>query len=304
MRNLQIPPHFKRTILELYGSRGQRWLDSLPALLAECEQRWSIEVQPPYPLTYNYVAPALRRDGARLVLKLGVPNPELSSEIAALGMFAGNGAAALLEADPERGLLLLERLEPGAPLSALADDAQAVSIAARLMRQLRRPAPPNHSFPTLARWTIGLKKLRPHFGGNSGPFPSLLVDKAEKLLDELLASSPEPVLLHGDLHQDNILSAQRQAWLAIDPKGVVGEPTYETTPFLYNCIPEPIAPPELKALLARRIDQFAAELNLDRPRLLAWSVVQCVLSGWWSYSDHGHGWEAVISIASLLSELL
>ena len=304
MRNLQIPPHFKRTMLELYGSRGQRWLDGMPALLAECEQRWSIEVQPPYRLTYNYVAPALRRDGARLVLKLGVPNPELSSEIAALGVFAGNGAAALMEADPERGLLLLERLEPGAPLSALADDAQAVSIAAHLMRKLWQPAPPNHSFPTLARWTIGLKKLRPHFGGNSGPFPSLLVDKAEKLLDELLASSPEPVLLHGDLHQDNILSAQRQAWLAIDPKGVVGEPTYETTPFLYNCIPEPITPQGLKTLLARRIDQFAAELELDRPRLIAWSVVQCVLSGWWSYSDHGHGWEAVISIAGLLSELL
>ena len=55
--------------------------------------------------------------------------------------------------------------------------------------------------------------------------------------------------------------------------------------------------------MARRIDQFAAELELARPRLLAWSIVQCVLSGRWSYSDHGRDWEPVIFIAGLLSEL-
>jgi streptomycin 6-kinase len=129
------------------------------------------------------------------------------------------------------------------------------------------------------------------------------VDRAVRLREELLADPPQPVLLHADLHQENILSARRQTWLAIDPKGVLGEATYEPTPFLYNNLPENLTAPQLKALLERRIDQFAEELALDRPRLRSWAVVQCVLSGWWSYEDHGHGWENVISIASLLSDL-
>jgi streptomycin 6-kinase len=303
MPDLHIPPGFARTTLELFGPSGQVWLDNLPAILSETAQRWSLEIQPPFSLSYNYVTPAVRADGAPVVLKLGFPNPELSSEIAALQAYDGRGAARLLEADPERGILLEERLEPGLPLSTLEDDAREVSIAASLLRQLWRPVPAESPFPTLARWTIGLKKLRPHFGGGCGPFPPALVDRAERLRDELLASPGDPVLLHGDFHYDNVLSARRQPWLAIDPKGVSGDRTYEPTPFFYNHLPESTAPRQLKALLARHIDQFAAELDLDRPRLLAWGLVQCVLSGWWCYTDHGHGWESVISIAGLLSEL-
>jgi streptomycin 6-kinase len=297
-----VPPGFIRKTLELFGSAGQAWLDDLPALLERCAQRWSLEIQPPFPLSYNYVAPAGLSDGTHAVLKLGVPNPELLSEIAALRAFAGNGAVRLLESDPAQGILLLERLEPGEPLSRVEQDPQAVSIAARVTRQLWR-TPVGGPFPSLARWTNGLQKLRPYFGGGCGPFPPALVDKAVKLRDELLSIPTEPVLLHGDLHHDNILTAQRRPWLAIDPKGVVGDRTYEPTPFMYNHIPAGIPPNELKALLARRIDQFAAELDLDRPRLLAWSFVQCVLSGWWSYSDHGSGWERVLSIAGVLSDL-
>ena len=303
MTAIQIPAGFARTTLELYGSAGQTWLDHLPSLLAECEQRWSLEVQLPFSLSYNYVAPAMRADGTTAVLKLGMPNPELLSEISALQAYAGSGAALVLEADPERGILLEERLEPGSPLSELEDETQEVAIAAAVMRRLWRPAPVAGPFPSLARWTIGLKELRAHFGGGCGPFPPELVDRAERLRDELLASPTEPVLLHGDLHHANILSARRQQWLAIDPKGVVGERTYEPTPFLYNHLPEPAIPRDLKALLRRRIDQFASEMDLDRERLLAWALVQCVLSGWWSYTDHGHGWEHVIAVAGLLSDL-
>jgi streptomycin 6-kinase len=296
-----LPENFVRTTLELFGPAGQAWLDNLPALLDECERRWSLQIQPPFSLSYNYVAPALRADGLQTVLKLGMPNPELLSEIAALQAYAGHGAVKLLESDPERGVLLEERLEPGLPLSRLENDAQAIAITAALMRQLWQASPAGDAFPSLARWTLGLKELRPHFGGGYGPFPPALVDKADKLRDELLAGPVEPVLLHGDLHQANILSAP---WLAIDPKGVLGEPTYEPTPFLYNNLPENITLGELRTLLKRRIDQFAEELALDRSRLLGWSLVQCVLSGWWSYTDHGHGWEPVIAIAGLLSGLI
>ena len=114
---------------ELYGEVGAEWLDNLPSLVADFAGRWSLNVLPPFePLSYNYVAPALRADGTDVVLKVGVPNPELLTEIEALRLYAGHGMVQILEADPDRGALLLERLKPGTPLSTLADDERATRL--------------------------------------------------------------------------------------------------------------------------------------------------------------------------------
>jgi streptomycin 6-kinase len=278
-----IPPEFARTMQEVYGPAGVDWLDRLPALLAYCEQRWSLRVMPPFaPLSYNY---------------------ELMTEIEALRLYDGRGVAQLLDADRERGVLLLERLAPGTPLSRLADDEQATSIAAGVMRQLWRPAPPEHPFPTVAKWALGLGRLREHFGGDTGPFPARLVEEAESLFAELLASASEQVLLHGDLHHDNILAAEREPWLAIDPKGLVGERAYEVGALMRNQLPQPLTGDYASRFLARRLDQLTEELGLERARLHGWSLAQAVLSAWWSFEDHGYGWEPAMALAELLSEM-
>jgi streptomycin 6-kinase len=297
-----LPENFVHTQLELYGERGQQWLERLPLLLAECEQRWGITVLPPFStLSYNYAAPATRADGADVVLKLGLPNPELTNEIEALRVYAGRGICRLLEADPEQGSLLLERLQPGAMLTTVSDDEQATAIAAQVMRQLWRPAPAQHNFPTIARWAKGLERLRSTFNGGVGPFPLYLVEQAERLFEELIHSMSEPTLLHGDLHHFNILSAQRETWLAIDPKGVVGEPAYEVGALLRNPSTRVISDVRVQT---RRVDQLAAELSIDRERILGWGLAQAVLSGWWSYEDHGHGWEPSLALAGLFAELM
>ena len=297
-----VPNAFARTIVEQYGPTGVEWLSRLPSIVADCAQRWSLEVRPPFePLSYNYVAPALRADGTDVVLKVGVPNPELLSEIEALRLYNGHGIVRLLDADPDQGALLLERLAPGTPLSSLTDDEQATSIAARVMRQLWRPVPPEHSFPTVAKWAGGLKRLREHFAGGCGPFPSRLVELAEALFAELIGSMAEPVLLHGDLHHENILTAERQPWLALDPKGLIGEPAYEVGALLRNPRPQLLAEPQPRSVLTRRVDQLAEELELDRERLLGWGLAQAVLSAWWSYEDHGHGWEWGIACAEIMA---
>jgi streptomycin 6-kinase len=302
----QVPrDDFARTIVELYGTQGLDWLRRLPATLAACEQRWSLTVMPPFAdLSYNYVAPAIRADGAEVVLKVGVPNPELTTEIEALRHYNGRGSVRLLDADPEEGILLLERLQPGTPLSSLADDEAATSIAAGVMRQLWRPVPADHPFPTVAKWAAGLQRLRDRFGGGTGPFPTYLVEAAESLFAELIASMDGPVLLHGDLHHDNILAAERQPWLALDPKGVVGEPAYEVGALLRNPMPQLLAEPQPARVLARRADQLAEELGFDRERILGWGLAQAVLSAWWSFEDHGHGWEPAIACPKLLAALM
>jgi len=299
-----IPESFARTQIELNGPDGADWLNRLPGLIAECEQRWELRVGPPFaPLSYNYVAPAVRADGVEVVLKLGFPNPELITEIEALRLYAGRGIVQLIEADPERGALLLERLKPGAPLSHLTDDEAMTAVAAQVMQQLWRPAPLNGPFPSVADWAGGLRKLRTRFDGGCGPLPTQLVERAETLFAELLNSMAEPVLLHGDLHHDNILSAERQPWLALDPKGIIGEPAYEVGALLRNQLPESLSASEAKRLLARRLDQLAEALGFDRERLRAWGFAQAVLSAWWSLEDHGHGWEGAIACAELLDAL-
>lgn len=301
---LPIPNDFARAMAEVYGDEGVEWLKRLPALVREFERRWSVCAGPPFPnLTYNYVLPARRADGTEAVLKLGVPNPELLTEFEALRLFDGRGIARLLEADAERGVLLVERLVPGMPLSILEDDDRATLIAAQVMRDLWRPLPADHTFPSTRRWAKGLGRLRVQFGGGTGPLPARLVEQAERLFSELHASAREPVLLHGDLHHDNILAAQRSPWLALDPKGLAGEPEYETGALLRNPVTRLPQVPDLDRVLARRIALLSEALGFDRARLRDWALAQAVLSAWWSIEDHAHGWEPAIRVAESLSEL-
>jgi streptomycin 6-kinase len=298
---MDLPQAFPQRIVEAHGEAGRAWLDALPSLLAGSERRWRITLGVPFPLSYNHVAPATRDDGTPVVLKAGVPNAELRCEIAALRHFDGQGAVRLLDADAERGLLLLERLVPGEPLVTKIDnDIAATEVAARVIRRLMRPPPASHAFPTVADWGRGFSRLRERFDGGTGPLPARLVERAERLFQELLASSAEPVVLHGDLHHGNILSAEREPWLAIDRKGVVGEPAYEAGAFLRNPTPDIASWPDLPAVLARRLDQLSDLLALDRQRLAGWAFAQAVLSAWWSIEDHNAGWEPAIAVAEAL----
>lgn len=293
-----IPDDLVRTILEVHGKAGSAWLERLPATLDECAEMWGLSLDSPFDcLSYNYVARGDLSNGMKAVLKAGPPCAELRTEIAALRHYDGSGAAMLLEFDAELGVMLLERLEPGSVLSSVPDDREAVNIASGVMQRLRKPLPQDHAFPSVADWTCGLNRLRVNYGGTTGPLPVALVEEAESLSRELLASMSDRVLLHGDLHHSNILSAEREPWLAIDPKGVVGEPACEVAAYLRNVCPQPTA------VLARRVNQFSEELGIERERVRGWGVVLAVLSAWWMIEDHGRGWEGSIACAERLASI-
>jgi streptomycin 6-kinase len=305
---MRVPPiiteEFVRSTIRLRGEAGAAWLERLPALIADCERRWRIKVGPPFPgLWINWVAPASCVDGTPAVLKLSFPeDKEFRTEAEALRLFGGRGAARLLRLDLDLGAMLVERCEPGLPLGSVEDDAQATSIAADVMKRLWRPVPDDHSFPLVSEWAQGLARLRRRFGGGTGPLPTRLVEEAEALFDELLASQAESVLLHGDLHHLNILSAHRQPWLAIDPKGVVGEPAYDVAALLHNPV-ELLEAPRPGGLLERRVEILTEELGLDRARVRGWGVSQAVLAAYWGLEDSGRVWEEALVFAGLLSEI-
>ncbi|WP_344126719.1 aminoglycoside phosphotransferase family protein, partial [Luedemannella flava] len=123
---MTVPLRFARTVAGVWGEPGRRWLAGLPRTVAAVAAAWDLTPGVPYDPTYHWVVPAIRADGERVVLKLGVPgSPHLAAEAAALTAYAGRGAVALLAFDAARGALLLERADPGTPASALvpADDA-------------------------------------------------------------------------------------------------------------------------------------------------------------------------------------
>lgn len=284
---MHLPDTFVETISTLHGERGRAWLDALPELIAELERTWGFKAGVHVSnLSYNYVAPAQLDDGRPVMLKLSVPNAELDCEIEALRCYDGRGICHLLRADHAIGALLIERLSPGTTLTELPDDEDATRIAATVMGQLWRPLPPNHPFPTTARWADGLGRLRAEFGG-TGPFPRRTVEQAERLFADLLRSAGPPMLLHGDLHHDNILRAEREPWLAIDPKGLAGEPAYEVGALLRNPGYRVIRAADPRMMTARRVAILSEMLSLDPQRIAGWGYAQVVLSVWWAYEDHG-----------------
>jgi streptomycin 6-kinase len=297
-----IPNDFARAVVAFRGAEGESWLRSLNSIVEECAARWSLEVGPPFlPLSYNYVASATRADGARLVLKVCFPDAEAATEREALRLFDGHGSVRMLDSDAEHGALLLERLEPGTKLAEMCetDDEGATSFAASVMRTLRRPAPDAHDFPSVARWGEGFGRHRARFGGKTGPIPVRLFEEAEALFRDLNDSAAEAVLLHGDLHHENILAAHRGPWLSIDPKGVVGEPAYEVGALLRNPNNQILAWPNLARVMERRVRQLSDELGFKRERVRGWGLSQAILAAIWSCEDGADATHGVTCAESL-----
>ncbi|HEY0452046.1 aminoglycoside phosphotransferase family protein [Actinophytocola sp.] len=302
MSHVDVPPALRRNVLESWGAAGERWLGELPGLLDAVVDAWSLVVEAPYVLSFNWVAAVRRADGSPAVLKLGVPSSEhLAEEAAALTSFAGAGAVRLLDRDAGRGALLLERAHPGTMLRDLvpARDEEATAVAVGILRRLHVEPAAGGPLPDLVRYGGAFRRLpREH-----PLLPRRLVDRADRLFDELCATAPARVVLHGDLHHGNILRAGREPWLAIDPHGVIGDPGYELAPLLYN--PDPRHRDDgLLALVPARLEQLADGLGIPLDRAVAWGFVGSVLSEVWTAEGGGTPGGRPLDVARLLEPRL
>ncbi len=309
---MKLPSEFITTIQNVHREEGRAFLNALPGLIAEASRRWDLrDVQPAPTLSYNFVAFAKRAQGD-VVLKMGVPNREMESEIAALRLFNGVGACRLLEYDEEKCWMLLERLDPGEMLVTLKDDEEATRIAAEVMKKIWRPMdssglplqgqdPALQKFILLSDWFNGLKKLRAMYNGGTGPFNENLVERVERSVEDFFAENHQPVLMHGDFHHYNILSSER-GWLIIDPKGVIGPAGYEVGPLLINPWGELINRSDIQKITKRRIDILHEHLGFERERIHEWGLAHAVLSSWWSIEENT-GWEYAAAFAEMIAEL-
>ena len=224
----------------------------------------------------------VRRGGEPAILKILGGNSDEANAPRVLRHFAGRGAIRILKED--RGAVLLERAVPGRPLSTLVAegrDDEATGVIADIITSLHHGKVPT-GWPTVETWADGFSRQRAR--GVHRRLSQRLLDRGEGVYRDLAASQGKRFLLHGDLHHDNILRDDKRGWLAIDPKGVVGETAYETAASIRN--PMDFYPFQVDpGFMARRVSIFAERLSLDRQRILGWYVGQSVLSVCWLIED-------------------
>ncbi|MBY8888888.1 aminoglycoside phosphotransferase family protein [Streptomyces sp. PTM05] len=284
---LEPPQRLARTVAAWEGEAGREWLAALPGLAREYLERWRLtpeRVQQPGG-NISMVVLVRAEDGTPAALKLGMVTEETREEHAALAHWDGRGAARLLRADPERGVMLLERLGGDVSLRSL-PEAKAMLEAAEVVRRLWVPPAAGHAFTSLADRTAVLAEA---LASRRAPQLDALVDEALALRERLVADAPEPVLLHGDFHQGNVLSGSRMPWLAIDPKPLVGEPAYDLAWLVRDRLETLAASPAAQAATRRRVNRLADALDLDRERLRGWALFRAVEAGAWALSVGARG---------------
>ena len=249
---------------------GQSWLKDLPSRLAACKERWGLEVGMPFENSFeSLVLPVRTSDHEEAVLKLQFPNHENRYEAQALSKWADNGAVRLLDLDDGINALLIERCIPGTPISA-EDPISALPVMAELLDRLAVPAgSPFARLEDEARhW---LRAIQDAWRAASAPFEEDLLDHVVELLQWLPGSQGQLVLVHQDLHADNVLRAEREPWLVIDPKPLLAEREFALAPVVRS---HELGHSQPQVL--HRLGFLARELGLERDRARAWATVQAV----------------------------
>lgn len=265
--------------MNLYGEKGRQWLDHLPNLIAHTAGTYGLSnLKPVNNLSYNYVLAGFQ--GSKpCILKLGLDIDGFKREAAALMAFSGFGVVQVFSENA--GVLLLECAVPGVSLKSYfpENDDKAINITANVIKRLHKaPIPRAHAFPHIKDWLTALDK--------DWNISAKYLQKAKRLRDHLLQTAIKEVLLHGDLHHDNILQ-NGDDWLVIDPKGVIGEPAYEVAAFIRNPIPELLNHDDALNIIHNRITRFAEILELPSQRIFDWCFVQAALAWVWALEDGG-----------------
>jgi len=268
---------FQQNILTLYGERGKKWLNELPSILATSIEKYGLsQLEPVSNMSFNFVARGYLSNKP-IIVKLGLNSHALLMEAQCLKAFKDHGCPdVIVNTD---NLIIMDCAEPGTTLKKYFpfQDNEATSIVCHVVKNLHAAhIPANHCFCHVHELLTALDK--------EIDIPNVILKKARELRDKLLDSTTKEVLLHGDLHHDNLLKRGSE-WIAIDPKGFIGDPVFELAAFLCNPIPELLQERNPKEILIERIKSCATHFNLTEQRIYDWLYVKSVLCWAWSLED-------------------
>jgi streptomycin 6-kinase len=261
------------------------WIDALPRLVRDIVDEWELTYDGAPMSGYTaLVVPVRTAHGVPAVAKFAWPHEEEEHEYLLLQALQGDGMARLYRADPKRHVMLLERLHTR-DLRSIADEVEACEIIASFYRRIHIPAMPqlNPLSAYIARWTEQLRRLP-----RSAPIPRRMVERVVSLgADFVDDPQTDGRAIHGDLHFENVLAADREPWLAIDPKPMSGDPHYEVSPILWNRWDEIVASGDVRRAVRRRFHAVVDSAGLDEARARDWVLVREVHNAMWTLADTG-----------------
>lgn len=249
-------------IIKIYGKSGEDWLARLPCSIEQLEHSWGLSELKAFPnLSYSYVLKGMQGN-IPVILKLSPDAKLLGKEAMALNAFKRFGAVSVLGC--KEGALLLERAIPGDLLKNNLPKEKRIEVACKVMEKLHQaPVPSKEEFPEIEEWLAAVDK---EWG-----LPKDHLKRARKLKNKLITKDTgRKVLLHGDLHQENILSSGN-SWVVIDPKGVIGSPIHE----IWACVEDPNH--DLKFL--------AGYFGYPLQNVIEWYYVRLILAACWQAED-------------------
>jgi len=274
---------FVSNIRDLYEEEGETWINDLSSHLTQLSAKWNFRFLKVMPnLTYNFVGLVeVIPTGEHAILKMGPRYKNIATEVQWLQCF-NKGVPRIYWCDDEHYAFLMECLEPGKSLKTLVNagqDDSATRILCYTIRDLQSHQKHKPDFPHLSELAESLSSLKNHLDDG-------ILSKAESLFHELTTDRTEDVILHGDLHHDNVLSSGA-TWKVIDPHGYVGDPVFEVGTMIYNPCDHFPKEKSLSQIVERRLKILVEELPFDAKRIKAWAYCRTVLSIAWTFEDHG-----------------
>ncbi|MEW2214017.1 aminoglycoside phosphotransferase family protein [Streptomyces globisporus] len=281
----EIPQGLVASYATGFGEEGSAWIAGLPSLAADLLDRWQLRGDGAARSGQaSLVLPVLRPDGTRAVLKLQLPREETAAALIGLRAWNGDGMVRLLDHDPASSSMLLERLDGARTLASIDDDDVAMGILAGLhARLVAVPAP---------QGLRGLGEVAAAMLEQVPQAVARLTDPADRDLLRgwasavaELADDPGDRLLHWDLHYDNVLAAEREPWIAIDPEPLVGDPGFDLWPALDSRWDDVVAKGGPLRVVRRRFDLLTDTLGLDRARAAGWTLGRLLQNALWDIED-------------------
>ena len=287
-------------IINIYGKQGEEWIANLPTTIDALAKHWNLSHLTPIDnKTFNYVAKAITNTNQPVVLKISCDEKSITKEIQALKYFNGDGSIQFIDYHSRYHASLLQQAIPGTTLKTLypTQFEYVMNCYVDTMKRLHsKHLPSKHSYQHIGEWLRAIDGLTPN-----KPCPAHLLEKAISLTNSLLASMTKEIFLHGDLHHDNILKHGDQ-WLAIDPKGIIGEPEFEIAAFDFMYITELEKNINVKDIFESRVNLLAQKTGLNAQRIKDWIFVRLILMAAWQIEDNGDSSWAIM-LADQLSHI-
>lgn len=294
---MKLDPKFVVNIKNSNQVNRETWLNELPERIHRLAKKWNFTfLEIGKNLSYNFIALVKYQDEIA-ILKISPVANRITKEVTWYQLFSDSYVPKIFEQDVNEFAVLMEKIEPGISLKNLVkqDDEAATKIICQCIRHLQEKKHHSTLFKHIAEFENEYHLL-------DGKISPAQLSKAKSLFYDLTSDRQNDVVLHGDLHHDNILSSDSH-WKIIDPHAYIGDPVFEIGPMIFNPLDAFPNNKSLKEIIELRMNILKNELPFDSQRIKAWAFCRTILAAAWFYEDSNTVPQNLLDIATTIDKL-